>query len=281
MPRGAQRFGRPQRSGYRAASRQEEYSMRAMSRLPMLLLCTAVVSAGLAACGNDEALNQIRDQQRLILAKLTALDEKIDKVAARSVAPPRPSGPDPARAFNLPTGDSPTKGPEDAPVTIVEFSDYQCPFCARSEPLVHDALAAYPTKAKLVYKHFPLVSIHPQAMSAALAAAAAQRQGKFWEMHEKLFANQRALAPEQIKEYARQLGLDMAKFERDLQSDEVKTKVQEDIKLAQRVGVRGTPTIFVNGKILQNRTLDGFKELIDPVLKGPATTPNPQQAEGS
>jgi len=255
--------------------------MRAISGRRVLLFCALLAPAWLAACGNDEALNQIRDQQRLILAKLTALDEKIDKVAARSAAPPRAAGPDPTRAFILPVEGSPTKGPEDAPITIVEFSDYQCPFCARSEPLVHEALAAYPSKARLVYKHFPLTSIHPQAMSAALAAAAAQRQGKFWEMHDKLFANQRALAPEQIKEYARQVGLDMPKFERDLQSDEVKTAVQEDIKLAQRVGVRGTPTIFVNGKILQNRTLDGFKELIDPVLKGPATTPNPQQAEGS
>jgi protein-disulfide isomerase len=106
--------------------------MRASSRRPVLLLCALLISAGwLAACGNDEALNQIRDQQRLILAKLTALDEKIDKVAARSVAPPRPSGPDPARAFNLPIGDSPTKGPEDAPITIVEFSDYQCPCPSR------------------------------------------------------------------------------------------------------------------------------------------------------
>jgi protein-disulfide isomerase len=90
-----------------------------------------------------------------------------------------------------------------------------------------------------------------------------------------------ALALEQIKEYARQIGLDMPKFERDQQSDEVKALVQEDIKLAQRVGVRGTPTIFVNGKILQNRTLDGFKELIDPALKGPAATPNSERAEGS
>jgi len=245
------------------------------------VLCGVLIALSLSACGNDEALDQIREQQRLILAKLTALDEKIDKVASRPAAAARPSGPDPARAFNLPLGNSPTKGPADAPITIVEFSDYQCPFCARSEPLVQSALAAYPTQARLVYKHFPLTSIHPQALPAALAAAAAQKQGKFWEMHEKLFANQRALAPEQMKEYARQVGLDVPQFERDMQSDEVKALVQDDIKLAQRVGVRGTPTIFVNGKILQNRSLDGFKELINPVLKGTAATPNAEQAAGS
>jgi protein-disulfide isomerase len=251
-------------------------------RSAALLFCLLVSPLWLAACRNDDALSELREQQRLILAKLTALDEKIDKVASRSAAPPRPSGPDASRAYNLPVGTSPSKGPVDAPITIVEFSDYQCPFCARSEPLVKDALAAYPTQARLVYKHYPLTSMHPQALPAALAAAAAQRQGKFWEMHEKLFANQRALAPEQIKQYARELGLDLPKFEADLQSEEVKAMVQQDIQLAQRVGVRGTPTIFVNGKVLQNRSLEGFKQMIDPILKDPAAAQKAgDQAEGS
>jgi protein-disulfide isomerase len=236
----------------------------------------------LSSCRDDAGLAEVRDQQRQILAKLTALDEKIDKVAAARPAAPqqRPSGPDPARAYDLPAGKSPFKGPADAPITIVEFSDYQCPFCARSEPLVHEALAAYPTQARLVFKHYPLTSIHPQAMPAALAAAAAQKQGKFWEMHEKLFANQRALAPEQLTQYARDIGLDMAQFEADMNSDVIKAQVQEDIALAQRSGVRGTPTIFVNGKILQQRSLDGFKQIIDPILKE-AKAPAPGQAKDS
>jgi protein-disulfide isomerase len=229
-----------------------------------------------------EVLTELRDQQRQILAKLTALEEKIDKAASRAAAAPaRPSGPDPARAYNLPPGKSPVKGPEDAPITIVEFSDYQCPFCARSEPLVQEAITAYPTQAKLVFKHYPLTSIHPQAMPAALAAAAAQKQGKFWEMHEKLFANQRALAPEQLTQYARELGLDMKQFEADMKSDEVKAMVQDDIALAQRVGVRGTPTIFVNGRILQQRSLDGFKQIIDPILKEASAAPAAGQPKGS
>ena len=242
-------------------------------RRAALLLCAALSTACLTACRNDDALDELRDQQRQILAKLNALDEKIDKVAARPAAPRRPAGPDADRAYNLPAGKSPVKGPADAPITIVEFSDYQCPFCARSEPLVKEALAAYPKQARLVYKHLPLTAIHPQALPAALAAAAAQKQGKFWEMHEKLFANQRALAPEQIREYARELGLDLARFEADMQSEEVKAMVQEDMQLAQRVGVRGTPTIFVNGKLLQNRSLDGFRQIIDPALKEAAAQP--------
>jgi protein-disulfide isomerase len=253
-----------------------------VSRRPaMLLLCAALLPALVSACGRDDALNELRDQQRLILTKLTALEAKIDKVGARSASAARPTGPDPERGYNLPPGGSPVRGPADAPITIVEFSDYQCPFCARTEPLVKDALATYPTQARLIYKHFPLTSMHPQALPAALAAAAAQQQGKFWEMHEKLFANQRALAPEQIKQYAREIGLDVPRFEADMQSEAVKDMVQQDIQLAQRVGVRGTPTIFVNGKVLQNRSLEGFKQVIDPILKQPAAAAPADHPEGS
>jgi protein-disulfide isomerase len=235
--------------------------------------CVATIVL-LSGCRNDEALNELRDQQRQILAKLNSLEEKLDKAPARP-APPRPSGPDPARAYNLPVGKSPIKGPEEASITIVEFSDYQCPFCARSEPLINQFLATYPDKTRFVYKHFPLTSIHPQAMPAALAAAAAQRQGKFWEMHELLFANQRALGPDQLRDYAKQLKLDMAKFDADMQSEEVKAAVQEDMQLAKRVGIRGTPTIFVNGRLLQNRSVDGFKQLASQAPEAKPGEPNP------
>jgi protein-disulfide isomerase len=252
-----------------------------LTRFPSLavLPCLLLVAL-LAGCRNDDALTEVRDQQRQILAKLTSLEEKVEKSAARPAAPPRPSGPDPTRAYNLPAGQSASKGPADAPLTIVEFSDYQCPFCARSEPLVKELLAAYPTQTRLVFKHFPLTSIHPQAMPAALAAAAAQKQGKFWEMHEILFANQRALSPEQIRQYAKQIGLDLARFDADLQSDEVKTAVQEDMQLAQRVGVRGTPTLFVNGKLIQNRSVDGYKQIVEPMLRDRGTGPTPAQQAG-
>lgn len=252
-------------------------------RSTALSAISALAVLSTVSCGEDKSsINELRDQQRQILAKLTSLEEKIDKASARAAAPAqRQTGPDPARAYNLPAGKSPVKGPEDAPITIVEFSDYQCPFCARSEPLVHEALAAYPKQARLIFKHFPLTSIHPQAMPAAQAAAAAQKQGKFWEMHEKLFANQRALAPEQLKQYAQEIGLNVAQFEADMQSEEIKTVVQEDMQLAQRAGVRGTPTIFVNGKILQQRSLDGFKQMIDPILKEAAAPAPAGQPKGS
>jgi len=239
------------------------------------VLLAVLTLAGLAAaplgCGrsdnSDKDLSEIRDTQRKILSRLADLEKKIDRIASRPGSPQRAMGPDPARTYNLPVEGSPVKGPADAPITIVEFADYQCPFCARSEALVDQALAAYPKQARFTYKHFPLTSNHPQALPAALAAVAAQKQGKFWEMHEILFANQRALQPEKLKEYATQLGLDTAKFEADMASAETKSVVQDDMRLSQSAGVRGTPTIFVNGKLLQNRTLEGFKETVDTLLK--------------
>ncbi len=105
-------------------------------------------------------------------------------------------------------------------------------------------------------------------MPAAKATLAAQKQGKFWEMHEKVFANQRALEDAQLKQYAQELGLDLAKFEKDMNSPEVQKQIQDDMALAQKVGIRGTPTIFINGKIVQNRSVEGFKQMIDPILKG-------------
>jgi protein-disulfide isomerase len=224
----------------------------------------------LSACGpSAEEVAELRNQQRQVLAKLADIEKKIDQVAAKPAAAPpqRRVGPDPDKQYTLPVGSSAIRGPADAPVTILEFSDYQCPFCARSEPLINDVLKQYPEQVRFVYKHFPLTSIHNDAMGAAKAAVAAQQQGKFWEMHDKIFANQRALKPENLKQYAQEIGLDVAKFEADMNSPEVANQVQEDMKLAQTVQVRGTPTIFVQGKLLQNRSVDGFKQIIDAELK--------------
>jgi len=128
-------------------------------------------------------------------------------------------------------------------------------------------LKAYPNDVKHVFKQMPLVQIHPHAMNAAKASTAAGRQGKFWEMHDILFKNFRTLQPENVKKYAEELGLDMAQFEKDLESPEVAKQIADDMSLAQTAGVRGTPTIFVGGKRLMNRSMDGFKAMIDPALK--------------
>jgi protein-disulfide isomerase len=128
-------------------------------------------------------------------------------------------------------------------------------------------LAAYPNDVNFVMKQFPLRQIHPNADPAARAAIAAGKQGKFWEMHDELYKNSRSLSPETIKGIAEKLGLDMKKFEADQGSDEVKKQVDEELALGAKSDVRGTPSFFVNGKIAQNRTVDGFKAQIDTELK--------------
>lgn len=128
-------------------------------------------------------------------------------------------------------------------------------------------LKAYPNEVKFVYKELPLTSIHQNALNAAKAVAAAQKQGKFWEMHDKLFANQRALLPDNLKQYAQEIGLDVAKFEKDMTSPEVQKQIDADMKLAQDAEVRGTPTMFLNGKRVMNRSFEGLKQMIDEALK--------------
>jgi protein-disulfide isomerase len=132
---------------------------------------------------------------------------------------------------------------------------------------VDQVLKAYPNDVKFVYKQFPLTSIHPHAMGASKAALAAGKQGKFWEMHDKLFENNRALQPEKLKEYAQQIGLDAAKFEQDMNSPEIQKQIDEEMKLAQQSEVSGTPSLFLNGKRVMNRSFEGLKQMIDEALK--------------
>ncbi|MCB0323786.1 MAG: thioredoxin domain-containing protein [Bdellovibrionales bacterium] len=160
-------------------------------------------------------------------------------------------------------GDSPVLGPKDAKVTLVEFSDFQCPFCSRAAETMKDVVKEYPKDVKLVFKHLPL-PFHPQAQPAARAAVAAQRQGKFWEMHDLLFENQQNLSDELYVELAEKLGLDVAKFKKDFEDPAVAKVVEDDAALATQLGVRGTPGFFVNGvQVRGAQPLPKFKELID------------------
>jgi len=220
------------------------------------------------ACGPSPAdVEEIKKGQKEILAKLEGLDKAVQQVkAAQPVAPNRPQI-DPNKVYNIPIGRSPTKGPADAKVTIVKFSDYQCPFCVQAAPLVDQVLQAYPKDVKLVYKQFPLTSIHPQALPASKAALAAGKQGKYWEMHALLLENSRALGPEKFKELAQKLSLDLPRFERDMNSPEIQQQIDEEMQQARAADVTGTPTLFVNGKRLMNRSFDGFKQMIDAALK--------------
>lgn len=157
-----------------------------------------------------------------------------------------------------------TKGDTNAPNTIVEYSDFQCPFCAQFYPLLNQLAKEMPDKVKIIYRSFPLRSIHSNAQLAAQAAEAAGKQGKFWEMHDVLFNTQTSWSPlekpsEKFTEYANSLGLDVNKFNADLNSQEVIDKVNNDYKSATKNGINGTPTLFLNGKLVELPA--GYEEL--------------------
>src|SRR5262249_4804253 len=231
--------------------------------LALLLVC--------CACGGNPAdVEDIKKGQKEILDRLAALEKSVQQVKQTPppTTPPRPQI-DPAKVYNIPLSNSPVRGPGDAKVTVVEFADYQCPFSGQAEGLMTEVLASYPKDVRVVYKQFPLSSIHPQAMAASKAALAAGRQGKYWEMHDLLFRNQRDLSPEKLTQLAESLHLDVMQFQKDLESPEVLAEISREQQEGKAADVQGTPTIFVNGKRLTNRSLDGFRQMIDSSLGVP------------
>jgi protein-disulfide isomerase len=163
--------------------------------------------------------------------------------------------------------DGPTRGPAGAPVTIIEFSDYQCPYCGRAEPTVKRLLEAYPGKVRIVYRDFPLPG-HEDAPKAAEAARCAADQGKFWEMHDKLFENQRALEIGNLKAYARAAGADGTKFDACLDGGTKTKEVEASFRAGNEVGVHSTPTFFINGRPLSGALpFETFQQVVDNELK--------------
>ncbi|MDY7229730.1 DsbA family protein [Hyalangium rubrum] len=161
----------------------------------------------------------------------------------------------------------PAKGPEGAPITIVEFSDFQCPFCSKANASVNEVLKSYEGKVRLVFRHFPL-SFHAEAPKAAEASLCAQDQNKFWEYHDKLFANQQALKVDDLKKHAVDLGLDAARFNECLDSGKKAELVKKDMADGEKVGVTGTPAFFINGVALSGAVpAEEFKSIIDAELK--------------
>ncbi len=142
---------------------------------------------------------------------------------------------------------SPVTGSPDLKIVLVEFSDFQCPFCARAHSTVKEFMAKYGKEVSLTYKHLPLTEIHPQALPAALASWSAQQQGKFWEYHDALFSQQSNLGEDLYVQLAKDLGLNVDKFNRDRQSESARNAINQDIELAQALGINGTPTFIMNG----------------------------------
>jgi len=161
----------------------------------------------------------------------------------------------------------PARGPGGAPVTIVEFSDFQCPFCGREAPVIEKLMKEYDGKVRLVFRHYPL-DFHPFAAKAAEAGACAADQGKFWEMHDKMFGNQQKLGVDDLKGYAKAIGLDSAKFDKCLDSGEKKPLVEADQKAGNEAGVNGTPAFFVNGIFINGAVpYEQIKQTVDRELK--------------
>ena len=159
---------------------------------------------------------------------------------------PQQRGDVPFERFFVELGDAPVRGPEAAPVTIVAFSDFECPYCERGHRTIQQVEREYGEKVRVAYKAYPL-DFHSHAMVAALAAKSAQEQGKFWEFHDKLFANQSGLGPDLLLSTAKELGLDTAKFTACMADPATKAFVDADMKAGEAAGVEGTPSFFLNG----------------------------------
>jgi protein-disulfide isomerase len=234
-------------------------------------VATIVVASG---CADPQEISEIKAKvdeiqaaQKDIVAKLEGLTKGQQQILAKApAAAPKAPQEDPNKVYTIPAGNSYAKGPANAPVVIVEFSDFQCPFCAQAATLMDQVTNAYPNDVRFIYKNYPL-PFHKEAMPAAKAAIAAGKQGKFFEMHDKLFQNQRALSADFYTKAAQEIGLDIEKFKKDMEDDSTQALINEEMKQAQQADVRGTPTIFINGKKPQGRSFELYKGIIDEALK--------------
>ncbi len=163
---------------------------------------------------------------------------------------------------------NPSIGPNNAPITIIEFTDFQCPFCKRASQTIDELLHLYPNKIRLVFKNLPLPTIHKHSLSAAKAAMAANKQGMFWPYYDMLFDNSPKLNKKLYINLARSLGLDIKRFKSDMKSDVIDKQIKSDIELAKKFGINATPTFVINGVLIKGaRSIGFFKKVVDRLLK--------------
>jgi len=175
----------------------------------------------------------------------------------------------------------PAKGPESAPITIVEYADFQCPYCTRALDSLKQVEQKYAGKVRIVFRDFPLAQIHPFAAKAAEAGACANDQGKFWPMHDKLFANQTKLALTDLKQHATDLGLDAEAFGTCLDSGKHTAEIKKSVEEGQRYGLSGTPSFFINGRLIVGaQPYEGFAQVIDEELERMASVSAAEPAVG-
>ena len=208
----------------------------------------------------DEKLKSGTPRRELYAA---TIKDGLEKVAP---APARPGEAAPDTVFKAEVTGAPVKGAKDALVTIVQFSDFQCPFCTRVEPTMDKILEEYKGKVRVAWRDFPL-DFHKDAMPAAIVARVAKAEGKFWEMHKKLFENQTALDRASLEKYAQEVGVNVGKVKAALDSKKYEAEIKADMEMGAKIGVRGTPASFINGTFLSGaRPYEQFKERIDAEL---------------
>src|SRR3569623_1028714 len=226
-----------------------------------------------------EEFKKVIDEELKTADKLIAAGTPADKVYAKLMvgartspapAPAAPAGKGPGagnEVYKVAVGDAPTRGGKEPKVTIVEFSDFQCPFCGRVEPTLSQLEKDYGNDISISFKQLPL-PFHEHAMESAEAAKAAQEQGKFWQMHDKLFANQTALTRADLDKYAQEIGLDMGKYKAAMDSHKFKDSIKRDSDEAEKFGARGTPNFFINGRYLRGaQPIEAFMATFDEVIK--------------
>lgn len=217
--------------------------------------------------GFDQVRNALIDylQKKEQRKAEVAFVEQMKKAAKIEISLKAPESP----AFQIATDDQPAKGSADAPVTIVEFTDFECSNCQQSQPMLEKVAQEYADKVRLVVRDYPSPQ-HKNAFKAAEAAEAAREQGKYWEYATLLFANQKDLGLDRLKEYASKVGLDRKKFDTELDAGKHAEKVQRDMQDGMRVGVSGAPAIFINGRRVSDRTYESLKAAVEGALKAMA-----------
>jgi protein-disulfide isomerase len=232
-------------------------------KTPIAILLAALAFAAGYFVGQRQGIDQaLGDRLGAIETKLADLQK-----AQPAARPSEPKPLAPAEAMKLIAVDgAPSRGAASGAVTIVEYGDFQCPFCLRSRPTIKQVMDTYPEQVRIVYKHFPL-SFHREAMNAHRAAEAAREQGKFWELHDRVFQTPSDLTAETMRKHAEALGLDLAKYDEAVKSERVQKRIEADQEEGRKVGVRGTPAFFVNGKYIAGaQPFDAFKREIDAAL---------------
>ena len=243
-------------------------------------------AVGVALSPLNAKLAVIENIERKIENKLNSIDNlktsldnvqgELIQLRSRIAAGNGPQAPSPSqpqedmdKVYNIDPGASSILGKKDAPVTITEFSDFQCPFCSRFYSVIKDVLGAYPSQVRVIIKNFPL-PFHPNARPAAKLALAANEQGKFQGMMELLLTNGGDVSDAKTKEYAKTLGVDYDKLMADYKNKDAQweKQIQDDMQLGANIDVRGTPTFYLNGRKTNSRDLSSFKAQIDAILAG-------------